>query len=1028
MSTDRPQDTTSPESDFGALWSSDGATRSFSPTATATSLALDLPFLFAPGQRFGPYLIVRPLGKGGMGQVYEAEETESGRRIAMKILSRGLGDDEERERFLHEGRLAASLSHPNTVYVFGTTEVQGFPVIAMELAPGGTLKELLVDGKPLAPAVAVDAILQVIAGLDAAAALGILHRDIKPSNCFVDRDGRVLVGDFGLSMTTLARDETTLAVAGTIMGTPGFASPEQLRGEALDVRSDIYSVGATLYYLLTGRPPFDDKSIVTLMTRVATEAPPVVTTFRQDVPSRLAALVAKCLSKTPGERYANYPALAAALEPFRSAALTPARPGRRFLAGCLDSYVASLPVIPLNMYLGSILDARNRTDLLWSQVPAVLSILAYYTVLEGRFGCGVGKAVLNLRVIDETQVAPGMRRAFLRAAIFLLPAQIVNMILGFLAIPAGGRPAAGAGSLLAPILAAASIAFALTILAIMFSTARRRNGYAGLHDRATNTRVVLRPRAVEARKSASRTMAADRAVAADGDRLGPYLVPPGTKGTPLSAPAVVQGFDDRLRRQVWVEILPAGTPPLEARRRDLGRPTRTRWLSGRRADAECWDAYEALDGQPFLDASKRPQPWSRVRHWLADLSDEIAAGMKDGSLPRLQVDRIWIGSDDRARLLDWPSPTETPGASARLRPSDAETLEASAGLRPSDTPQVSDTPGVQRFLYGLAAGALSGVHPDTAREEPVAMPLPLPARTLLEALRTGALDSLDTVRAQAETQLRNPADVPVRRRAIQIGVCAMLPVFMPIVVLGAIHLLQRSQTADPEQYALKACLDQLQSFERLGPKITAKQQEQRDAIEVYITEHLQDAFEESAAVARAFPVVNRARGEHVLAERAIAKHPQRSPAEVKNADEVVAKVIADHSKGLASLQTPMGYWALTVVMAAFSSAFVGVLALLGSLIARGGFTFRPFGVALVIKDGRRASRLRACIRPLVAWLPIALLCTMVIKGPKPQAIGVGWMLLETSVLLVFVAGAIWAIFHPVRGIQDRIAGTRIVPR
>ena len=112
--------------------------------ATATGLPADLPFLFSAGQRFGPYLIVRPLGKGGMGQVYEAEETESGRRVAMKILSRGLGDDEERERFLSEGRLAASLSHPNCVYVFGTSEVQGFPVIAMELAPGGTLKDLVV--------------------------------------------------------------------------------------------------------------------------------------------------------------------------------------------------------------------------------------------------------------------------------------------------------------------------------------------------------------------------------------------------------------------------------------------------------------------------------------------------------------------------------------------------------------------------------------------------------------------------------------------------------------------------------------------------------------------------------------------------------------------------------------------------------------------------------------------------------------------------------------------------------------------
>src|SRR5262245_5118307 len=154
MDAERPDDTRT-ASGFGAMWSSDGVTRSLAPTATG--LPADLPFLFAGGQRFGPYLIVRPIGKGGMGQVYEAEETESGRRVAVKILSRGLGDEEERERFLQEGRLAASLSHPNTVYVFGTTEVQGFSVIAMELAPSGTLKDMVVPGSAVAAAAEADA-------------------------------------------------------------------------------------------------------------------------------------------------------------------------------------------------------------------------------------------------------------------------------------------------------------------------------------------------------------------------------------------------------------------------------------------------------------------------------------------------------------------------------------------------------------------------------------------------------------------------------------------------------------------------------------------------------------------------------------------------------------------------------------------------------------------------------------------------------------------------------------------------------
>src|SRR5262252_8297085 len=216
-----PTEPTPQTGDFAALWSSDGVTRSFAPTATG--IPADLPFLFTAGQRFGPYLIVRPIGKGGMGQVYEAEELESGRRVAVKILSRGIGDDEERERFLQEGRLAASLSHPNTVYVFGTTKVQGFPVIAMELAPAGTLKDLVTPGKPVPVAAAVDAVLQVIDGLDAAASLGILHRDVKPSNCFVAADGRVLVGDFGLSIATLARVKGSGDAPGTILGTPGFA-------------------------------------------------------------------------------------------------------------------------------------------------------------------------------------------------------------------------------------------------------------------------------------------------------------------------------------------------------------------------------------------------------------------------------------------------------------------------------------------------------------------------------------------------------------------------------------------------------------------------------------------------------------------------------------------------------------------------------------------------------------------------------------------------------------------------------------
>ena len=227
------------------------------------------------GQLWGPYRVIRLLGRGGMGEVYEAEQLETGRRLALKVLRDTLRGDEDRARFLREGQLAASISHAHTVYIFGSEEVGGAPAITMELLSGGTLKDRVSAEGPMPPSAAVSAVLDIIGGLDAAQAAGILHRDIKPSNCFVDADGAVKVGDFGLSISTLTRDvRHELATAG-FEGTPQFAAPEQLRGEPLDVRADIYAVGATLYYLLTGRPPLDAPDFRELVSKVASEKPPV---------------------------------------------------------------------------------------------------------------------------------------------------------------------------------------------------------------------------------------------------------------------------------------------------------------------------------------------------------------------------------------------------------------------------------------------------------------------------------------------------------------------------------------------------------------------------------------------------------------------------------------------------------------------------------------------------------------------------------------------------------------------------------
>jgi eukaryotic-like serine/threonine-protein kinase len=192
-----------------------------------------------------------------MGTVYEAEHVASGRRVALKMLEQELDSPELRQRFLREGRLAARVNHPNSLYVFGSEQIEGIPVITMEIAGGGTLKDELKRRGPLPVAEAVDAVLDVISGLEAASACGVLHRDIKPSNCFVTPEGSVKVGDFGLSVSTLARTDTFITAHGKILGTPAYAAPEQLRGDTVDIRADIYSVGATLFTLLTDHAPFE---------------------------------------------------------------------------------------------------------------------------------------------------------------------------------------------------------------------------------------------------------------------------------------------------------------------------------------------------------------------------------------------------------------------------------------------------------------------------------------------------------------------------------------------------------------------------------------------------------------------------------------------------------------------------------------------------------------------------------------------------------------------------------------------------
>jgi len=342
------------------------------------------------GGRFGPYRILRLLGRGGMGVVYEAEEQETGRRVALKVLGRQFDSPSDRARFLREGRLAASINHPNSVYVYGTEEIDGMPTIAMELVSGGTLQERVRNQGPMPVPVAVDAILEIIAGLEGAQAIGILHRDIKPGNCFEDADGTVKIGDFGLSISTAARAEANITAEGAMVGTPAFCSPEQLRGEELSARADMYSVGGTLFFLLTGRVPFEGHNLAQLTANVLEKPAPSPRDFRKEIPKGLAGVIQRCLAKQPADRFKSYGDLRQALAPYGSTAPTPATLSLRFLAGVLDMLVISLPgtVIMFLCFgnpMGWLTLAYERLPkaLLW-MLGSLCTVLLYYAVFEDR--------------------------------------------------------------------------------------------------------------------------------------------------------------------------------------------------------------------------------------------------------------------------------------------------------------------------------------------------------------------------------------------------------------------------------------------------------------------------------------------------------------------------------------------------------------------------------------------------------------------------------------------------------------------
>ncbi len=415
------------------------------PTASSSSAAPDLtlserrdapvptntPRLGA-GKQLGHFRIERLLGAGGMGEVYLATDLALDRPVAIKVLPEEMAARaDRRERLVREARAQARVSHPHVAHIYFVGEDNGQLYFAMEYISGTTVADRIAKG-PLPVDDAIAIIRAAITGLREAEKHGVTHRDVKPSNLMIDANGIVKLVDFGLAAQREPTDDDTCGgVAQTsVAGTPLYMAPEQAFGERVDFRADIYALGATLYHLVSGKPPFEAENADALRTKHATAVrPPVVRHSGQtrSVVTGIERLCARMMAPEPADRFASYDELLRELELTSSEHTRPAGASVRFMAALVDMLV-TLVFIGVGAIAAEALGYGPDFNI----NPAIITIFGGFTFfLLARYGRTAGQALFELEVADvATGSLPRKRQAAIRVLI-PLSFPIIDMVLAW---------------------------------------------------------------------------------------------------------------------------------------------------------------------------------------------------------------------------------------------------------------------------------------------------------------------------------------------------------------------------------------------------------------------------------------------------------------------------------------------------------------------------------------------------------------------------------------------------------------------
>jgi tRNA A-37 threonylcarbamoyl transferase component Bud32 len=792
-----------------------------SQRATSVAAAEDFP------DQVAGYRLVRRLGSGGMGTVFEAEDLAHRERVAVKLIRRDqVFSRDAVDRFRQEGKLASAVTHPRCVFVLAVDEDQGSPYIVMELMPGTTLQSLVETAGPLDSATAILKIFDVIEGLQEFHKRGLIHRDVKPSNCFLENGGRVKIGDFGLSKSLDGGADLTRT--GTFIGTPLYASPEQIKRDEVDERTDVYSVAATLYYLVAAQPPVQAKDAVEALARIASEPAPPLRGFCPKIPRALEAVIHRGLERDPARRWRNLQEFHDALAPFVPERFSIAglglRAGAYFVDLCL-AFLVNWAIFGLSMlyHQSQIVETLRY----WEQHGELIGWFErglwflYFVVLEGTSGASLGKWLAGLRVnrVDRGG-PPGLRLGIARTAVFCAITELPAALL------LNSLPPFQGPHMWLTFWAYDWIARGLGLLALS-TTMRRATGFRGIHEWLSSTRVVravrplgLRPTYRLAALANSRTAA--RATMASPEtpyRVGPYVV----QGTFRREPArkVVLGQDSTLERPVWIVLSQGQSQPPSPARRSLNRRSRPRWIGGGAHQDGRWDAYTPPTGCSLADLVRSGGlPWADVLPLLQQLAAELQSARDDGTLSaRLEPEQVWVDHDGGVQLIDVLSESSHDASTGTGVPSSLEsTLQGEEPRRDSSASPPSEST-IVAFLGEVARLALEGTrqtehsfvaaHPvdpnsqaSSRRRDESASPrsprslgrriraaVPEHARLILDRLSAvrAPFESLARASAEFESAASRPAQISFARRAVHLGIQAffLLPGLLIILLFSS---------------------------------------------------------------------------------------------------------------------------------------------------------------------------------------------------------------------------------------------------